>query len=119
MEKRRKERKRKKNCALRWKDATACMQINAFLYLPNSQYTLGYTLRTWLAGGTVKSENDIATILSPVFFLLFVSLVNKSLSVFGCLSKLCLHSAFVILLLLVSISFKLNCLRCYKSILIF
>lgn len=92
------------------------MQINAFLYLPNSQYTLGYTLRTWLAGGTVKSENDIATIL---FFLLFVSLVNKSLSVFGCPSKLCLHSALVILLLLVSISFKLNCLQCYKSILIF
>lgn len=44
--------------------ATACMQINAFLYLPNSQYARLHP--TYLAtGGTVKSEN-VSTTLLPI-----------------------------------------------------
>lgn len=86
--------------------ATACMQINAFLYLPNSQYARLHP--TYLAtGGTVKSEN-VSTTLLPIadnfvtrvfrIFVSFGALVDKSIRWRYVTSKLCLHLAFVILL---------------------
>lgn len=75
-----KEKKKKSACYDRRTRATACMQINAFLYLPNSQYTRLHP--TYLAtGGTVKSENvqyGIATadnlLRAFLYFCIFVSL---------------------------------------------
>lgn len=135
------ERKKKKKsaCYDRRTRATACMQINAFLYLPNSQYTRLHP--TYLAtGGTVKSENvqyGIATadnlLRAFLYFCIFVSLYLWLIKVlewryviwmFKILFAFCiLHLLYcyyhLLLLLLVSISFKLNSLQCYKSILIF
>lgn len=101
--------------------------------------TRGYTLRTWLLG-TVKSENvqyGIATadnlLRAFLYFCIFVSLylwlikvlewryviwIFKTLFAF-CILHLLYCYYHLLLLLLVSISFKLNSLQCYKSILIF
>lgn len=94
--------------------ATACMQINAFLYLPNSQYARLHP--TYLAtGGTVKSEN-VSTTLLPIadnfvtrvfrIFVSFGALVDKSIRWrnFKTLFASCIRYIIIIHLLLVSIS---------------